>query len=438
MANNVIFRRGTSLQYNELGEKNQDTLYFLSDTQELYVGSTLFGAGKPATEDKDGLMSAEDKKTLKTLASGTALGLKAVDKSIVVTTKAEAETEIKVGISTKVGQALKLDVDETTGGLYVPDVKYQLVKKDDAGTYASVYQLKCTSGDGEPTFDSVEIEIPKDMVVEKGEVKEVTEDNKPYSGAKKGETYIQLDIANGSSDPIYIPCKDLIDGGDFVKRLKTSSVGESTIENDVTGGGMFFTRTADKLQGAVVVNNGELANNKPSPVAQLYAATNDGSGKVTDGSFLSVYHDKITYTSRAHAKAGGKLSEDDSELVVKRDLQPLVKTKINGSNGTAEIVNEGDGGCLKFTDSYGKVSRISVHDGTGEGTNGVMAQIQAGTIDERNHNTGTTLTVFEDKITYRNKKNNTHQLNEEDLELATLGDLKGISGSIEWQTISGD
>ena len=55
----------------------------------------------------------------------------------------------------------------------------------------------------------VTIDIPKDLVVSKGEVKEVTKTDKPYSGAVIGDKYIELTIANGS--PLYIPAKSLVD-----------------------------------------------------------------------------------------------------------------------------------------------------------------------------------------------------------------------------------
>lgn len=55
------------------------------------------------------------------------------------------------------------------------------------------------------------INIPKDMVVSSGSLKSVTSANDPYTGAKVGDKYIDLVIANSTSEHIYIPVSDLID-----------------------------------------------------------------------------------------------------------------------------------------------------------------------------------------------------------------------------------
>ena len=57
----------------------------------------------------------------------------------------------------------------------------------------------------------VTIDIPKDMVVSKGEVKTVETTDQPYSGAVIGDKYIELTIANASESPLWIPVKDLVD-----------------------------------------------------------------------------------------------------------------------------------------------------------------------------------------------------------------------------------
>ena len=54
------------------------------------------------------------------------------------------------------------------------------------------------------------IKLAKELVVTAGSVKEVTEADVPYAGAKVGEKYIELVIANQDA-PIYVPAKDLVD-----------------------------------------------------------------------------------------------------------------------------------------------------------------------------------------------------------------------------------
>ena len=48
---NVIFKRGTRAIFDALEVKNADTLYWLTDTQELYQGDKLFGVGREATAE---------------------------------------------------------------------------------------------------------------------------------------------------------------------------------------------------------------------------------------------------------------------------------------------------------------------------------------------------------------------------------------------------
>lgn len=56
-----------------------------------------------------------------------------------------------------------------------------------------------------------EISIPKDMFVESGTVGTVTVDDQPYPGARVGDKYIDIILANSSSEHIYIPANSLVD-----------------------------------------------------------------------------------------------------------------------------------------------------------------------------------------------------------------------------------
>ena len=87
------------------------------------------------------------------------------------------------------------------------------------------YTVTCADTDYEATTDApafkrhtltqngntiCTIDIPKELVVEAGSVKEVTVADAPYAGAKVGDKYIELVIANQDA-PIYVPAKDLVD-----------------------------------------------------------------------------------------------------------------------------------------------------------------------------------------------------------------------------------
>lgn len=85
--------------------------------------------------------------------------------------------------------------------------EYTIAEQATAETgYAKTYYL---TKDG--TQVGSKINIPKDLVVSAGEVKTVTTADEPYEGAVVGDKYIDLTIANATSNHIYIPVKDLVD-----------------------------------------------------------------------------------------------------------------------------------------------------------------------------------------------------------------------------------
>lgn len=148
--------------------------------------------------------------------------------------------DLEVKISAAEDNALTVEDD----GLYVANVKhpeYTVAKVEPAeGEFATTYKLQKDNVDVAEsivvtdytvtvtteniTDDSVakhyifkqlgkeiaHIDIPKDLVVDSGSVKTVTEAGQPYEGAEIGDKYIELKIANQET-PLYIPAKDLVD-----------------------------------------------------------------------------------------------------------------------------------------------------------------------------------------------------------------------------------
>ena len=68
---NVLFKFGTQAEFDALTSKNENALYWLTDTQRLYRGNVLFAVGKDATIASSGLLSAEDKAKLDALVVGS-------------------------------------------------------------------------------------------------------------------------------------------------------------------------------------------------------------------------------------------------------------------------------------------------------------------------------------------------------------------------------
>ena len=62
-----------------------------------------------------------------------------------------------------------------------------------------------------PSEKLTSVYIPKDMFVESGSVGTVVTPDVPYEGAQVGDKYIDLVLANATSDHIYIPANSLVD-----------------------------------------------------------------------------------------------------------------------------------------------------------------------------------------------------------------------------------
>lgn len=209
---NVIFKQGTRAQYDAIATKDSNTLYWLSDTQELYKGSVLYGTGATATALASGLMSAADKAKLDALSAGGAIGLSAVDASVILGSNEDGAT-IGVQLSKEEGNALELKAD----GLFVSPaaasgaVEFSIEEQATATDgSAKTYKLKRTEGDA-VTYVGDAIEIPKDAVLTGGTYEIVETADAPYAGAEVGDPYVDLVVANAEESHIYIPLKGLVD-----------------------------------------------------------------------------------------------------------------------------------------------------------------------------------------------------------------------------------
>ena len=209
---NVIFKQGTRAQYNAISVKDANTLYWLTDTQELFKGEVLYGKGAEATTLASGLMSAADKQKLDSLAAGGAAGLTAVDASVILAS-GEGGTTIGVQLSKEEGNALELKAD----GLFVSPaaasgaVEFSIEEQATA-TDGSVktYKLKRTEGEN-VTYVGDAIEIPKDKVLKGGTFEIVDTADTPYTGAEVGDPYVDLVLEDADNTHIYIPMKGLVD-----------------------------------------------------------------------------------------------------------------------------------------------------------------------------------------------------------------------------------
>ena len=94
------------------------------------------------------------------------------------------------------------------------------------------------------------IDLAKELVVTSGSVKEVTVADAPYTGAKVGDKYIELVIANQNT-PIYVPAKDLVDiytAKDGAAEVQVAISSTNEISATLVNGGITEEKLADGVK----------------------------------------------------------------------------------------------------------------------------------------------------------------------------------------------
>lgn len=193
--------------------------------------NTVYGAKKAAAE----ALAAANNKVASVAATA--------NKGIEIGGTATAPT-VGIKLDPAAGNAATL----SAAGLKVTipaAAEYTIAKKSDSGDYAAVYQL---TKDGTPV--GVDINIPKDMVVQSGQVV------KNPAGQPAG-TYIVLTLANATSDKLYINVDTLIEyvtGGTAADGIITTSVSDDFVLTATINNG---TITKEKLVTAVQTSLGK-------------------------------------------------------------------------------------------------------------------------------------------------------------------------------------
>lgn len=89
---NVLFKTGTRAQFDALATKNESTLYWLTDTQELYKGDVRYGVG---TANASSVVSGGSVKTV-TTANVPYTGAKVGDLYLEIVFADENETAVYI------------------------------------------------------------------------------------------------------------------------------------------------------------------------------------------------------------------------------------------------------------------------------------------------------------------------------------------------------
>lgn len=133
--------------------------------------------------------------------------------SLVLNSKGEPIGDVETGAQVNKIEKIKvngveLEIISKEVDITLPSVSaYSLAKSETADEgFSATYQL---TQDGEPIGDK--INIPKDMVVQSGQVSVVVTDDVPVQGYKVGDKYIDLLLANTDNEHIYVLVSDLVD-----------------------------------------------------------------------------------------------------------------------------------------------------------------------------------------------------------------------------------
>lgn len=226
MAYNVQFTRCSQEKFDALETKDNNTIYFITDTPALYLGSVKYTSVTELAAALTRISASETSVTNITKAlSGISLSTKGSVKSAIdgvstsLNTKTGSLTNLKTTSKTDIVSAIN-EVYTAVGTSGTASV-VQLLKEDKANSgYLSTYTLYQGS-------KSVgQIDIPKDLVVTSGSVVKATADA-PINGLTSGE-FIKLVIQN-QDDPIYINASSLVD-------VYTAKSGADKIQLSVVGG----------------------------------------------------------------------------------------------------------------------------------------------------------------------------------------------------------
>lgn len=212
-----------------------DTLYFIGDTHQIYKGTNLFDGGSSSV--------ASDLATLRTqigtlpvdgtyedlidylekYAEGQAATVSdevtTLDNSLATVAKSGAAGDVSIADSGNLITATTVEGALAELAQSVSDAETAgaiSVETPASATYAAVYELyQGLTGQEDAAGKAAKkvgtINVPKDMVLQSGTVGTVTAADTPYEGAVVGEKYLDLVLANATNDHIYVPAGALVD-----------------------------------------------------------------------------------------------------------------------------------------------------------------------------------------------------------------------------------
>lgn len=395
MTCNVKFAKGSLAGYTGLAIKESDTIYFITDTGALYLGSTKISdmAQLTALETLVGTIpeSVTDVTTFAAWIQKVATSVADLDKSLADVAKSGKATDVTIA-----------DAAGNLAATNVEDAITELVTKiNGVGTAGAVTVVKSTEVEGAAaryTFSqggqaipNAVIDIPKDMVVESGTV--ITNPE----GKPEG-TYLKLVIANKTEDEIWIPVDTLIEyvtsgsqAGDMVfitidptthkvtAEITDGSITKAKLDADVKAS----LGKADTAVQSVTVLGHELINGSSVTVEQVKTDLGLGSAayKDTDAfdeagaaqgvqknlDTLSAYVGTATSGETAATGLTKKVEDLEAAIGENGSVATQISNAINALDSTATQIGDPANGNLTVTvtQTDGKLTAVSASVASG-------------------------------------------------------------------------
>ena len=274
------------------------------------IKTALQNEGETVTDDirtyANTIPNVNKVKTVNSVEADTNKNVQLDASKINVDDTAETKQTIKVAIET-----LRNDVNNIS----VPE--YSVIETTVTEGYSKTYSL---TKDG--TEVGVKINIPKDLVVNKGSVKVVATVGTPYDGAVVGDKYLDIELNDPTQDHIYIPVKELVDvytAGDGIE-ISANNVIKSKNSNLVNGTGANSLQliSAKSCNGGYAVALGlnvqstgyssfAVGTNTVSSGSESFA---EGFGTKAQGDFAHAEgHGTVAGGDYSHAEGIGTLAE---------------------------------------------------------------------------------------------------------------------------------
>ena len=188
-----LFEIGTKAEYEALIKKDEDVMYWITDTQELYKGAVRYAVGREATDEEAGLMSAEDKSFIESLKD-------LVDSGVI-------SANISVANGAKIGTyGISIYSDEVDDNAFTPSV--MSLSAIDNGI--STNEEWKADKEHYPWYDCYEdesysyIDSNKNITIDNGQINITNESYAQFIPFEMKRYYDGIDLSNMTISLIYI------------------------------------------------------------------------------------------------------------------------------------------------------------------------------------------------------------------------------------------